>query len=244
MGFCGDAVNLEIQLESLLKYQGVLLDIKKLEQQAQVLKANSANEALRERLLEKSTELSSFLSKWEALTRDRKRILEEQGLVSKRLDQDTSRLKTTAVPRDAISLQHEIDTLNRRAGILTEELAGIDAEIASQNEMHHRVEKEREDLERELELGRESVKLELEELRTKHAADRKLAEELRALLDESLLVEFDRLFSRGVAVGVLRKSMCGACNMTLTSTALNNLLATPKDSLLHCPECGAMLVRE
>lgn len=244
MGFCGDAVNLEKQLESLLQYQAVLLEIRKLEQQALVLKANAANEKLREMLLEKSTELSSNLSKSEGLIRDRKRIIEEQGLVSKRLEQDASRLKTTAVPRDAISLQHEIDTLNKRAAILGEELAGLDAEIAAQNEIHHRIEKEREDLERELELGRESVKLELDELRAKHAADKKLAEELRAAIDETLLVEFDRLFSRGVAIGGLRKSMCGACNMTLTSTALNNLLATPKDSLLHCPECGAMLVRE
>lgn len=244
MGFCGDAVNLEKELGSLLKYQGVLLEIKKLEQQAAVLKTNAANESLREKLLEKSTELSSCLSKSEALHRDRKRILEEQSLVVKRLDQDSSRLKTTAVPRDAISLQHEIETLNRRAAILSEELAGLDAEIASQNEIHHRIEKEREDLERELELGREAVKLELDELRTQHAADKKLAEELRNSISDELLVEFDRLFARGVGIGALRKSMCGACNMTLTSTALNNLLATPEDSLLHCPECGAILVRE
>lgn len=236
-------MNLEAQLSKLLEYQGLILELKKLEQQAQKLKQDAENDALREQLLQKSTELSANLATSEALSRDRKRIQEEKQLVAKRLEQDLGRLKTTAVPRDAISLQHEIDTLEKRAAVLTEELAGIEAEISRHNEVHHRIERERDAVERDLELQREAIRLELEELRKQHTVDRSMAERLRAELDSELLAEFEKRSLRGVAVGLLRQSTCGACNMTLTSTALNNLLATPKDQIPHCPECSAILVR-
>ncbi|MEY4995103.1 MAG: hypothetical protein RLZ65_952 [Actinomycetota bacterium] len=236
-------MNLEAQLSKLLEYQGLILELKKLEQQAQKLKQDAENDALREQLLQKSTELSANLATSEALSRDRKRIQEEQQLVAKRLEQDLGRLKTTAVPRDAISLQHEIDTLEKRAAVLAEELAGIEGEISQHNEVHHRIEREREAVERDLELQREEIRIELDELRKQHTADRSEAERLRAELDAELLAEFEKRSLRGVAVGLLQKSTCGACNMTLTSTALNSLLATPKDQILHCPECSAILVR-
>ncbi len=244
MGFCGDAMNLEAQLTKLLKYQGLVLEIRKLEQQAQQLKIKAENDVLREQLLRKSTELTANLAASETLAREKRRILDEQQLVSKRLEQDQSRLKTTAVPRDAISLQHEIDTLEKRARVLSEELAGVELEIAAQNETHHQIERERESLERDLELQRESLKLELEELRNQHASDKQQAHALRSEIDETLMREFDRKSERGVAVGLLMRNTCGACNMSLTSTAINVLLATPKDQLLHCPECSAILVRQ
>ena len=236
-------MNLEAQLSKLLEYQGLILELKKLEQQAQKLKQDAENDSLREQLLQKSTELSANLATSEALSRDRKRVQEEQQLVARRLEQDLGRLKTTAVPRDAISLQHEIDTLEKRAAVLSEELAGIEGEISQHNEVHHRIEREREAVERDLELQREAISIELDELRKQHTANRSEAERLRAELDAELLAEFEKRSLRGVAVGRLHKSTCGACNMALTSTALNNLLATPKDQILHCPECSAILVR-
>ncbi len=244
MGLRGDAMNLEAQLTKLLEYQGLILEIRKLEQQAQQLKIQAENDVLREQLLQKSTELTSNLAASEALAREKRRIQEEQQLVAKRLEQDQSRLKTTAVPRDAISLQHEIETLERRARVLNEELSGVELEIATQNETHHQIEREREALERDLELQRESLKLELEDLRNQHAADKKKAESLRGELDGGLLAEFDKKAERGVAVGLLMRNTCGACNMSLTSTAINTLLATPKNQMLHCPECSAILVRQ
>ncbi len=237
-------MNLEAQLKKLLEYQGLILDLKKLEQQAGQLKQDAENDQLREQLLQKSTELSSNLATSEALARDSKRIQEEQQLVAKRLEQDLSRLKTTAVPRDAISLQHEIETLEKRASVLAEELAGVQQEISQHNEVHHQIERERESLERQMEIQRAGIKLELEELRKKHSEEKALAEQLKTELDSSLLAEFDRRSARGVAVGLLHKSTCGACNMTLTSTALNTLLAVPKDQLMHCPECSAILVKQ
>lgn len=244
MGFRGDAMNLEAQLTKLLEYQGLVLEIRKLEQQAQQLKITAENDALREQLLQKSTELTSNLAASEALAREKRRIQEEQQLVSKRLEQDQNRLKTTAVPRDAISLQHEIETLEKRGRVLGEELTGVELEIAAQNETHHQIERERESLERDLELQREALKLELEELRNQHAVDKNRASALRSELDQALLVEFDKKSERGVAVGLLLRNTCGACNMSLTSTAINTLLATPKDQILHCPECSAILVRQ
>jgi predicted nucleic acid-binding Zn-ribbon protein len=244
MGFRGDAMNLEAQLSKLLEYQGLVLEIRKLEQKAQQLKIQAENDVLREQLLQKSTELSANLAASEALAREKRRIHEEQQLVAKRLEQDQSRLKTTAVPRDAISLQHEIETLEKRSRVLSEELSGVELEIASQNETHHQIERERESLERDLELQRESLKLELEELRNQHASNKQQAASLRTELDEALLSEFDKKSERGVAIGLLLRNTCGACNMSLTSTAINALLATPKDQILHCPECSAILVRQ
>lgn len=244
MGFRGDAVNLEQQLSKLIEYQNLLLEQKNLEQLANELKGQAQNDAIRDQLLAKSTELSDNVTKSEALARERKRLLEEQQLVAKRYEQDQTRLRATAVSRDAIALQHEIDTLEKRAVVLAEEFEGLEEEIASQNEIHHQIEREREQLERELELSREAIRLQLDELRVTYAKNKDLLAQLKPQFEASLLSQFERLFARGVAIGMLRKSMCGACNMTLTSTAINSLLSQPKDALLHCPECGAILVRE
>lgn len=67
--------------------------------------------------------------------------------------------------------------------------------------------------------------------------------EIRKAVSAELVELFDKIRVRGTAVGKLKDSTCGACNMNLTSTAVGQLSAVPNDELARCPECSAILVR-
>ena len=69
------------------------------------------------------------------------------------------------------------------------------------------------------------------------------AGKIRAGANPDVLAVYDQRAVRGVPIGKLLKSTCGACNMSLTSTALNDLHKAAQDELARCPECTAILVR-
>jgi predicted nucleic acid-binding Zn-ribbon protein len=68
-------------------------------------------------------------------------------------------------------------------------------------------------------------------------------QQLAARIPADLLVIHEEKAKRGVPVGRLMSRECGACNMTITAAALQELLNEPADELITCPECGAILVR-
>jgi predicted nucleic acid-binding Zn-ribbon protein len=64
-------------------------------------------------------------------------------------------------------------------------------------------------------------------------------------IDASLLAEYDRLRSRlgGIGVAKLEHGTCMGCRMKLPATELDRLKHQPPDALLHCEQCGRILVR-
>src|SRR5690606_25816767 len=64
-----------------------------------------------------------------------------------------------------------------------------------------------------------------------------------AELPAELLADYTRRASRGIAVGLLRRGTCEGCRMMLSGTDLNQIRQAAPDSVLSCPECGAILVR-
>lgn len=64
-------------------------------------------------------------------------------------------------------------------------------------------------------------------------------------LDAALLAEYDRLRSRlgGIGVARLEHGTCMGCRMKLPATELDQLKHQPPDALVHCDQCGRILVR-
>ena len=244
MGFCGDAVKIKNgELESLLELQSTLLANRKLELDAREIKEDLQRDSIREQMLELSSKLSSARTNHEELEREKRRVLDEHALVSKRLQSDLERLKTTAVPRDAISLQHEVETLRKRLQALDETQLGIEGELEISSMQQHNLQVERDSLEQAVEEHREAAKFALESLKSDHAKNSAMAQRLRDSISSELLERFDRLFARGNAVGRLKSTSCGACNMNLTSSALAQIHQVAADEAATCPECQAFLVR-
>ena len=244
MDVCGDAMKVKSgELENLLALQELIILNRKLEVQAKQLSSGADLEAARSAQLANSAEISQARSEHEALVRELERLEADLGLVNKRIATDKDRLTKTAVARDALGIQHELETLAKRASDLEDvELELLERKSESDMRMHE-LEALGEKLEQELQLTKARVQLELSDLKTQFQANQKAAIELRQLLPEDLLARFDAKLARGVAVGRLQRNTCTACNMSITATALADLHQVPSDEVAACPECQAILIR-
>lgn len=149
------------------------------------------------------------------------------------------------VPRELQALQHEQESLRRRQDHLeTEELelmeeldplveaiSGLDdrlAELATRGE--------------ELDTALLQAEVDLEEELTA-AAERRA--EAVASVDAELLATYEDLRERlgGVAVARLVGSVCGGCHLGLPAVEMDRIKKQPPDALVHCEECGRLLVR-
>ena len=240
----GDAVKIDPkQLDSLLQLQELVLENLKLEKSAKQLASGGDLEAARERLLANSSELSSARSAHEDIVRELKRVEGDLELVTKREQLDRDRLSKTAVARDALGIQHELETLAKRRGELEEiQLEVLERKEDSDRNMHE-LSAENERLDQALSETKTAVQLQLNDLKQAHATNQMQLQGLRAVVEEELLSVFDRKLQRGIAIARLVKSACGACNMNVTATAMGNLHSVPNDELAMCPECQAILVR-
>ena len=149
------------------------------------------------------------------------------------------------VPRELQALQHEQESLRRRQDHLeteeleimeeldplVEEVAGLDSRLSELA-----VEGER--------LGDALLQAEVD-----------LEEELTAVtdrrresadgLDDELLATYEDLRVRlgGIAVARLVGSVCGGCHLGLSAVEVDRIKKQPPDALVHCDECGRLLVR-
>ncbi len=231
------------QLTELLRLQQMLIEAAKLEAKIRQVESGEAAEAIRVALLEQSAKASQMLSAHEEVMRDVRRAEADLELVEKRIAQDKERLTGSSDSKVITGIQHELETLAKRQGEL-EEAQLILMEAADQSNVEQEaIQLERKRLQNEMESATESAKSELATLDAEIIRVRAEMSDLRSALDSELLELFDKIQVRGTAVGRLKDSACGACNMTLTSTSVGQLSAVAADELARCPECSAILVR-
>lgn len=232
------------QLPVLMIFNQQVFQIRKLEAQASKIAAGEESESIREALLLLSSQASQMLSNHEEIERDLRRSEGDLELVEARIARDEQRLTQSADTRTITGIQHELVTLGKRKGELEEaqllQMERVEDSKAVQTETQVSREALQEDLKMATDDANRSlarVTLELSELRG-------LTEKNRSSIDSGLVELFEKLSKRGSAIGSLRGSTCGACNMNLTSTALGAIRAIAHDELAICPECSAILVRE
>jgi predicted nucleic acid-binding Zn-ribbon protein len=244
MDVCGDAMKVKSgELENLFALQELLVSNRKIEAEAKQLATGSELESARSAQLSNSAEISQARSEHEALVRELERLEADLALVTKRIASDKDRLTKTAVARDAIGIQHELETLAKRQSDLEDvELELLERKSESDERMHE-LEVLGEKLEQELQMTKARVQLELADLKAKHQANLQTVEGLRSQISDEVLARFETRFARGLAVGRLQKNTCTACNMSITATALADLHQVPADEIASCPECQAILIR-
>lgn len=230
-------------LETLLEIQSLTIESRKLEQSARELAKGSELENARTQLLDNSTRLSEARSKHEDILREIRRVEGDLELVSKREAVDRERLNKTAVSRDVLGIQHELETLAKRRSDLEEVELDLLEQKEESNRLMHELNVENESLDQAMIEAKALAQSKMNELKLSHAQLADSISKLRGLVDQELLGVFDKKASRGIAIGRLAKSSCSACNMTLTATALADLHQIPIDSLATCPECQAILIR-
>ena len=170
------------ELENLFALQELIILNRKIEAQAKQLATGSDLEAARSAQLANSAEISQARSEHEALVRELERLEADLGLVQKRIATDKDRLTKTAVARDALGIQHELETLAKRASDLEDvELELLERKSESDMRMHE-LEVLGEKLEQDLQLTKARVQLELSDLKAQFQANQQELAQILSLI--------------------------------------------------------------
>ena len=209
-----------------------------LPEHAALTAADSAVRAAKDALVEIETRAGD-------LDRDIRRLERDVEAVRARTERDQKILAGAGVgAKQANDLQHELDTLARRQGVLEDEqLEVMEQREALGMDVAHagRVLAEAEHEQRAVTERRDTALLDINAGEAGRVRDR---EQVVATLPADLLAEYERRRARGgTGAALLRERRCGACRLELDRTAMAALRAAPPDEVVHCEECGTVLVR-
>jgi hypothetical protein len=180
------------------------------------------------------------------LRRSQTRLEDEIALLQEKVVNADKQLYsgTTNSPRELQALQDEITSIKKRIGDLEDEQLEV-------MEATEPVDAEREELGRRREgLDAEAVRSRAELAETEAEIDQALAgvrerrSQAVAEVPEALVGEYQKL--RGVfgGIGVARLvgSTCQGCHLQLSAVEIDRIKHLGPDELVHCEECGRLLV--
>ena len=179
------------------------------------------------------------------LDRSTRKLDAEVEQVRSRAERDRDRLASGAgTPRELEGLQHEIESLIRRQGVLEDEELELmelretaDARLATARTALTEVKAEM----AAAIMRRDDQFADLDADRDRLAAARR--EHLTGI-PADLLALYERIRGQGkVAAAELIGGQCGACRVQLDVSAVNTARSAPVDMVVRCDDCGAILVR-
>lgn len=180
------------------------------------------------------------------LDREIRKLEAEIDQVRAREDRDRGLLDagTISSSKQLEDLQHELATLQRRQGILEDDLLevmeqreALDVELAR----NRAAVTEGEQRLAEATSRRDEVLAVLASIEARRGAERRV---ILGELPEDLLALYERLRAqRGIGAAPLRQRRCGACQLELDRIAIRRLMDAAPQEVLRCEECGVVLVR-
>jgi predicted nucleic acid-binding Zn-ribbon protein len=190
-----------------------------------------------------SQELTTRLGARDDLRTELSRIESDVAVVDARSARDAQRLAASSNSKEAQGLESELASLARRKSDLEdaelelmEKLEQADASVAEQEALIAETNAQG------AELSAEGKRVVAEATASFEAASRDRAA-IAATVPADLLALYDKLAARGNGAALLRARTCEGCHMVLSGTDLNALRQAADDLVVHCPECGCILVR-
>jgi len=148
-------------------------------------------------------------------------------------------------PREAQAMQADLESLLRRQTYLEDQvlelmeaIEPLDEELVGAAARLAEIAAERTETEASLSAAESEIDAELTQVTAARAA-------LVAAVSPPLVAEYERLRPQygGVAVAKLAHGTCQGCFLTLAPAEIDELRREPADALVHCPDCGRLLVR-
>jgi uncharacterized protein len=199
------------------------------------------------RLAECESALVSVTAQVDELT-GRQRLLEEQiGAARERRHELERRMRTGTgySTRDLQAMDHEINQLTERQGVLEEQELEL---LAEEEPLDSVLAEQRANVDG---LVQEAARLEAAIAETEAVireeidAEQAARAELAAGLPADLLARYEGLRERkgGVGAAGLMGNRCDGCHLVLPAVDLDRIRRLPADEVVLCPECDRILVR-
>ncbi len=195
-------------------------------------------------LLEKRAEIDS---QRHDLGRGQKRLEDEVALIDARIEQETGRLYggNAGGVKELQALQEEIEGLGRRKALVEDQIIEIMEQIEPVDAALERLRVEEraiDESEQDVSEALGAAEADIDELVATVDAQRT---ERTAGVSPELLAIYDRLRAEPgrVAVARLVGFTCHGCHLDLAAMEVDRLKKLPQDELVHCDECGCILVR-
>ena len=181
------------------------------------------------------------------LGREQKRLEDEIATITTKIASVDAQLYGSSMtsPKEAQALQADLESLKRRQSTLEDEvlelmeqIEPLDVEIGSE-------ESKIAEVEAEIARVRETLTDHEAEIDAEAAGVAAARAPLAAGVGETLLAEYERLrpLHGGVAVARLSGPTCLGCHISLAAAEVDRLRREPADAIVHCPDCGCLLVR-
>lgn len=179
----------------------------------------------------------------EGLESELKRVEADLEVVDQRVKKDNAALKATSVPSVAQGIQSELATLAKRKGDLEDASLELMERMSTAEEAVAEAKEVRSQVEQRLRATQERLAGEAAKLASGIELSAGTRKQLAERVPHELLELYATKAKRGVPVGTLSHRECGACHMSITASALQEIQNAPADELVTCPECSAILVR-
>ena len=231
-----------------------LLDVQELDTRLDTLRHHVANLPETAELRRLSAEIGELRASEGALrtevddlTRDQRRADADVEQVKARRARDQQRLDSGAItnPKDLERLQHELVSLDRRIS----ELEDAELEVMERLETAQATLTDvRSRMQQVATAGRELTTVREDRIAAIQSEAEKVTRERSdavAGLPAELVALYERLRQQkgGVGAAHLRARRCDGCSLELDSAELARISAQRSDEVVHCEECGRILVR-
>ena len=231
------------QQETLLELSQIDLQLRRNKMAVEAIIQGSAIEDIRRELLSVSEELLHSRNLADSLQIELSRAEQDLHLVEERITKNQQRLDQSSNPKDIQGIQHELVSLNKRLSDLEDAELVLMDKVDQQNAAVAENQTRRDSIQEQMTALEASQASELAKLKSGAMLLQEDRERTTRNLNEELVSHYENLALRGVAVGRFSGISCGACSMTLSGAALDEIRNTPMDELAHCNECNGILVR-
>ncbi len=153
-------------------------------------------------------------------------------------------LKTIIAPREAEALMHEIALLTEQRGALDDvELAALEEQVQIDDDLSTHI-ADGASLGHAVTAAEDAAAAATAEIDTQLIEIAAGHDDLRAAVDDKLLVRYDQLRRQHVvAAAALVGTHCEGCHLDLSAAELDEVRsAAGTDGLAECPQCGRLLV--
>lgn len=227
-----DLQNIDSAIDRLAHRRATLPEL------AQITELTSEQQRLRDDAVRGQTEVGD-------LDREQRKLELDVEQVRARADRDGQRMAVSTSAKEVERLQHEVESLARRQGDLEDQLLELMERREDAGKQLDAITAQLDSTSAALEVagaGRDKAFDEIDAGVVEQQAQRVAT---AATLPADLLAHYERLRSSSGGTGAARlfRHRCEGCHLELSGGDLAAVRNAPADEVVHCEECGRILIR-